>query len=151
MVTRQTLAPETLNTALFVLAGTGVNDNLNGIERPVSFPIKDLNEQRAEIVQSLAKWKRMALADYSFNAGEGRCPTCGGSGFEHVEMQFLSDVYLRCPDCDGRRFRAELLDVKLVRGAYQLSVADVLDLTVAEACIVFSGEPAVTMRLSRPR
>ena len=38
---------------------------------------------------------------FSFNAGNGRCPTCGGSGFEHVEMQFLSDVYLRCPDCDG--------------------------------------------------
>ena len=54
---------------------------------------------------------------FSFNAGDGRCPTCGGSGFEHVEMQFLSDVYLRCPDCDGRRFRNEILDAKLVRGA----------------------------------
>src|SRR5436190_1138754 len=52
---------------------------------------------------------------FSFNAGNGRCPTCGGSGFEHVEMQFLSDVYLRCPDCDGRRFRAEILDVKIDR------------------------------------
>ena len=49
---------------------------------------------------------------FSFNAGNGRCPTCGGSGFEHVEMQFLSDVYLRCPDCDGRRFRAEVLEVQ---------------------------------------
>ena len=52
---------------------------------------------------------------FSFNAGNGRCPTCGGSGFEHVEMQFLSDVYLRCPDCDGRRFRAEILDVTIER------------------------------------
>ena len=52
---------------------------------------------------------------FSFNAGNGRCPTCGGSGFEHVEMQFLSDVYLRCPDCDGRRYRAEILDVKIDR------------------------------------
>ena len=52
---------------------------------------------------------------FSFNAGDGRCPTCGGSGFEHVEMQFLSDVYLRCPDCDGRRYRAELLEVKIDR------------------------------------
>ena len=84
---------------------------------------------------------------FSFNAGDGRCPTCGGSGFEHVEMQFLSDVYLRCPDCDGKRFRAELLEVRLTRGAYSLSVADVLDLTVAEACIVFSGDPAVVARL----
>jgi len=84
---------------------------------------------------------------FSFNAGDGRCPTCGGSGFEHVEMQFLSDVYLRCPDCDGKRFRAELLEVKLIRGPYSLSVADVLELTVNEACVVFSGDPAVTARL----
>ena len=84
---------------------------------------------------------------FSFNAGDGRCPTCGGSGFEHVEMQFLSDVYLRCPDCDGKRFRAELLEVKLIRGPYSLSVADVLELTVAEACVVFSGDSAVTARL----
>jgi excinuclease ABC subunit A len=52
---------------------------------------------------------------FSFNAGNGRCATCGGSGFEHVEMQFLSDVYLRCPDCDGRRFRGEILDVTIER------------------------------------
>ena len=84
---------------------------------------------------------------FSFNAGDGRCPTCGGSGFEHVEMQFLSDVYLRCPDCDGKRFRAELLEVKLIRGPYSLSVADVLALTVSEACVVFSGDSAVTARL----
>ncbi len=84
---------------------------------------------------------------FSFNAGDGRCPTCGGSGFEHVEMQFLSDVYLRCPDCDGKRFRAELLEVKLIRGPYSLSVADVLELTVSEACVVFSGDAAVTARL----
>jgi aspartate--ammonia ligase len=56
---------------LFVLSGTGINDDLNGIERPVSFPIKDLNDQNAEIVQSLAKWKRMALADLDFQPGEG--------------------------------------------------------------------------------
>ena len=52
---------------------------------------------------------------FSFNAGNGRCPSCGGNGFEHVEMQFLSDVYLRCPDCDGRRYRSEVLDVKIRR------------------------------------
>ena len=50
---------------------------------------------------------------FSFNSGNGRCPGCGGNGFEHVEMQFLSDVYLRCPDCDGRRYRNEVLDVKI--------------------------------------
>ena len=50
---------------------------------------------------------------FSFNSGNGRCPSCGGNGFEHVEMQFLSDVYLRCPDCDGRRYRSEVLEVKI--------------------------------------
>ncbi|MBL8330707.1 MAG: excinuclease ABC subunit UvrA [Rubrivivax sp.] len=84
---------------------------------------------------------------FSFNAGDGRCPTCGGSGFEHVEMQFLSDVYLRCPDCDGRRFRAELLEVKLVRGPRQLSVADVLDLTVSEAVALFRDDREVLSKL----
>jgi aspartate--ammonia ligase len=56
---------------LFVLKGTGINDNLNGIERPVGFPIKDMNEATAEVVQSLAKWKRMALADYGIEMGYG--------------------------------------------------------------------------------
>jgi aspartate--ammonia ligase len=56
---------------LFVLKGTGINDNLNGIERPVAFPIKDMNEAHAEVVQSLAKWKRMMLADYNIEMGYG--------------------------------------------------------------------------------
>ncbi len=56
---------------LFVKKGTGINDDLNGIERPVSFPMKDLNEQIAEIVQSLAKWKRLALAELDIHPGFG--------------------------------------------------------------------------------
>lgn len=56
---------------LFVLKGLGLNDDLNGIERPVSFPIKDLNEATAEVVHSLAKWKRMTLADYQVKEGYG--------------------------------------------------------------------------------
>jgi len=84
---------------------------------------------------------------FSFNAGDGRCPTCGGSGFEHVEMQFLSDVYLRCPDCDGRRYRAEMLDVKLSRGERELSVADVLELTVSEAVAAFREDREVVAKL----
>ncbi|QGY47800.1 aspartate--ammonia ligase [Maribellus comscasis] len=56
---------------LFVKQGTGINDDLNGIERPVSFPMKDLNETVAEIVQSLAKWKRLALADLEIKPGFG--------------------------------------------------------------------------------
>lgn len=56
---------------LFVLKGMGINDDLNGIERPVSFPIKDLNDAQAEVVHSLAKWKRITLADYKIEPGYG--------------------------------------------------------------------------------
>ena len=91
----------------------------------------------------LARERGYGAGMFSFNAGDGRCPTCGGSGFEHVEMQFLSDVYLRCPDCDGRRYRAELLDVKIVRGDRQLSIADTLDLTVSEAVKLFADDREV--------
>ena len=66
--------------------------------------------------EPLAKERGYTIGTFSFNSGNGRCPTCGGNGFEHVEMQFLSDVYLRCADCNGRRYRAEILEVKLNRG-----------------------------------
>ena len=56
---------------LFVLTGMGINDDLNGVERAVSFPIKDLGDQRAEVVHSLAKWKRVTLADYNIEPGYG--------------------------------------------------------------------------------
>lgn len=56
---------------LFLLAGTGINDDLNGVERPVSFPIKDMQESVAEVPQSLAKWKRMKLADYNIKETYG--------------------------------------------------------------------------------
>lgn len=56
---------------LFVLKGMGINDDLNGIERPVAFPIKDMGEMTAEVVHSLAKWKRLTLADYNIESGYG--------------------------------------------------------------------------------
>lgn len=56
---------------LFVLKGLGINDGLNGVERPVTFPIKDLHEAEAEVVHSLAKWKRLTLADYKIAPGYG--------------------------------------------------------------------------------
>jgi excinuclease ABC subunit A len=90
----------------------------------------------------LAKERKYTAGTFSFNSGNGRCPSCGGNGFEHVEMQFLSDVYLRCPDCNGRRFRDEVLEVKVGKK----SIADSLDLTVSEA-IAFFGDAEVKRAL----
>ena len=56
---------------LFVLKGLGINDDLNGVERPVTFPIKDLGDANAEVVHSLAKWKRLTLAEYEIEPGYG--------------------------------------------------------------------------------
>ena len=95
----------------------------------------------------LARQRSYTPAKFSFNSGDGRCPTCGGSGFEHVEMQFLSDVYLRCPDCDGKRYRPEILEVKIERGGRMLNVADVLELTVNEAAHLFSHDREVIRAL----
>ena len=69
-------------------------------------------------LRATRRWRKQrgyTAGTFSFNSGNGRCPTCGGNGFEHVEMQFLSDVYLRCPDCDGTRYRAEVLEVSIER------------------------------------
>ncbi|WP_218511297.1 excinuclease ABC subunit UvrA [Variovorax sp. dw_308] len=97
----------------------------------------------------LSRQRGYTASKFSFNSGDGRCPTCGGSGFEHVEMQFLSDVYLRCPDCDGQRYRPEILEVTIERAGKTLNVADVLELTVAEAAQVFVEDRDV-LRMLQP-
>ena len=66
-----TLKLRRVTAPLFVFSGTGMNDDLNGVERAVSFPIKDMNDRRAEVVHSLAKWKRMKLGFYNIPPGEG--------------------------------------------------------------------------------
>jgi excinuclease ABC subunit A len=93
----------------------------------------------------LARERRYTVGTFSFNAGEGRCPSCGGNGYEHVEMQFLSDVYLRCPDCDGKRYRPEVLEVR-IEGAdtTTLNIAEVLTLTVAQALEFFRAATDIT-------
>ena len=81
---------------------------------------------------------------FSFNAGDGRCGRCGGLGYEKVEMQFLSDLFLRCPECDGKRFQPHVLALKY-KGA---SIADVLGMTVSSA-IEFFEENAPVVRSLR--
>ena len=94
--------------------------------------------------QPLARERCYTPGTFSFNSGNGRCPDCSGKGFEHVEMQFLSDVYLRCGACGGRRFRDEILEVKLPgRNGAGKSIADVLEMTVAEAVAFFPDDKAV--------
>jgi excinuclease ABC subunit A len=95
-----------------------------------------------------ARDRKYTAGTFSFNSGTGRCPTCGGNGFEHVEMQFLSDVYLRCPDCDGRRYRAEILEVRR-EGANgrRAHIAAVLDMTITEALAFFADVRQVGLRL----
>ena len=100
----------------------------------------------------LAKERGYTAGTFSFNSGNGRCPTCGGNGFEQVEMQFLADVYLRCPDCDGRRYRPEVLEVRLPppdgAGGAALSLADVLDLTASEALARFADDAPLVRALA---
>ncbi|MEI8156372.1 MAG: excinuclease ABC subunit UvrA, partial [Burkholderiales bacterium] len=95
----------------------------------------------------LSRERGYTASKFSFNGGDGRCPTCGGSGFEHIEMQFLSDVYLRCPDCDGKRYRPEILEVTMERKGHRVNVADVLDLTVSQAADLFSNDRDVIRAL----
>ena len=96
--------------------------------------------------EPLSRERGYTAGRFSFNHVDGRCPTCSGNGFEHLEMQFLSDVYLRCPDCDGRRFRAEVLEVKIAPDG--LSVADVLDLTADQAIARFADSPDIRKKLA---
>jgi excinuclease ABC subunit A len=86
---------------------------------------------------------------FSFNSGTGRCPACTGSGFEHVEMQFLSDVYLRCGECNGSRYRAETREVRHPGpNGRSASISDVLEMTVTEALLFFADDPELARRLA---
>ncbi|VAW66585.1 Excinuclease ABC subunit A, dimeric form [hydrothermal vent metagenome] len=118
------------------------------------------------IAQPLSQQRKYTPGTFSFNSGNGRCPTCSGNGFEMVEMQFLSDVYIRCSDCDGKRYRAEILQVKLssqdsrsiatksiaaksisAKSISAKSISDILEMTVAEALMFFENETEVLRAL----
>ncbi len=81
----------------------------------------------------LSRLRGYTPSTFSFNVEGGRCETCRGEGYEKIEMQFLSDVYTSCPECQGSRYRQEILEVTY-RGR---SIREVLDLTVAEAIEFF--------------
>ncbi len=76
----------------------------------------------------------LTASAFSFNSGSGRCERCCGTGFEKIEMQFLSDLFVRCAECEGKRFQPHVLRVQL-RGK---SIHDVLQMTVSEAIQFFA-------------
>jgi len=71
----------------------------------------EIRELFAQI--DLAKQRGLNASAFSFNSAQGQCERCRGAGFEKIEMQFLSDVFIRCPDCNGRRYRPHILEIKL--------------------------------------
>lgn len=101
-------------------------------------PIRDLLAST-----DAARQAGLTAANFSFNSGSGRCPACEGLGHERIEMQFMADVYVPCPICEGKRFKPEVLAHKW----RDLSVADVLDLNVNDALKLFDDQPKIKSRL----
>ena len=90
-----------------------------------------------------ARAKGLGPGYFSFNVAGGRCETCKGEGFEKVEMQFLSDVYITCPDCKGKRFKEEVLGI-----AYEKkNIDDILNLTVDQALAFFKNQKVIVAAL----
>ena len=83
-------------------------------------------------------------SSFSFNSGDGRCDHCQGLGYERVEMQFLSDVFVPCPVCEGRRFKPEVLAITWNKK----SVADLLATSISDALPLFSAHNSIRSRLA---
>ena len=90
-----------------------------------------------------AQARGLTASHFSFNVPGGRCETCEGEGQVRVEMQFLADVFVPCDDCNGKRFKPQVLEVRY-KGK---DIDQVLDLTVREALSFFNGAPKVLKRL----
>ncbi len=101
-------------------------------------PIRELFSQTRD-----ARAAGLTPGHFSFNVPGGRCDGCEGEGVVRVEMQFLADVFVPCADCDGRRFKPQVLEVRY-RGR---NVDDVLDMTVREALSFFAGSARICRRL----
>jgi excinuclease ABC subunit A len=112
---------------------------------PVTY-LKVFDEIRAVFADTVeARTRNYNASHFSFNVDGGRCNMCHGDGFLQIDMQFLADVYMRCSQCNGTRYRDEILDVTY-RGR---NIADVLEMTVREAFTFFRGQPKVQARLKR--
>jgi excinuclease ABC subunit A len=86
-----------------------------------------------------ARQQGLGPSAFSFNSAQGQCERCRGAGFEKIEMQFLSDIFIRCPECNGRRYRPHILEIVRESGARKWSIADLLDAPVDEAIDFLEG------------
>jgi excinuclease ABC subunit A len=93
--------------------------------------------------QTEARARGLSAGDFSFNVEGGRCETCHGDGQLAIDMQFMADVYMRCPECHGRRYRRPVLEVKY----RDRDIAEVLDMTAREAFTFFRGQRKVQAKL----
>lgn len=110
---------------------------------PVTY-IKAFDPIRALFAeQPDAAARGMTASHFSFNVDGGRCETCQGAGYLEVDMQFMPDVYMKCRECDGRRYRREVLDVRY-RGR---DISEVLEMTAHEAFRFFRGQNKVQAKL----
>ncbi len=80
---------------------------------------------------------------FSFNTAGGRCESCTGSGIQKIEMHFMADIFIRCPDCEGRRFKPQAMEIRYK----DKNIHDVLNLTVDEASLFFDHVPSVLNKL----
>jgi len=112
---------------------------------PVTY-LKAFDEIRAVFADTIdARTRNLTASHFSFNVDGGRCQMCQGDGYLQIDMQFLADVYMRCPQCGGTRYRDEVLEITY-RGR---NIAEVLDMTVREAFTFFRGRTKVQARLKR--
>ncbi|GAB5406931.1 MAG: excinuclease ABC subunit UvrA [Aureliella sp.] len=106
--------------------------------------VKAMDELRSVFAATVAaKTQNFSAGHFSFNSPKGRCEHCSGDGVLQIDMQFLADVQMACPECDGTRYKSEILRVKY----RDRSIADVLAMTVDEALDFFRGEAAVKAKL----
>jgi len=112
---------------------------------PVTY-LKVFDEIRNVFADTVeAHTRNYTAGHFSFNVDGGRCAACHGDGYIQIDMQFLADVYMKCSQCNGTRYRDEILDVTY-RGR---NIADVLEMTVREAFTFFRGQLKVQARLKR--
>lgn len=154
-ICRRKRKPEVSTLAYRELIGDGQIDDVVLVDQspigrsprsnPVTY-IKAFDEIRSVFAATIdARTHNYGASHFSFNVDGGRCTACEGDGYKEIDMQFLADVYMKCEQCGGKRYRPEILGVKY-RGR---NIAEVLDMTVREAFVFFRGQAKVQAKLKR--